>query len=789
MLGAFSLFFVISQVCSQEPTGQATQPAGEQSPATPAQGHSIHGEAFDEGPRQSAILLTGMGDVTFPVTTQSPEAQAFISQGVAQLHTFYYLESERSFRQAAALDPDCPMAYWGMAMANVNNAKRAKIFLKEAETRAQKHAPSRRETLYLESLSGLYGADGDDKSKRRKQLETLETLVQEFPADPDARCWLALLTWQNADKDGIGSRQAVEELISSVERISPMHPAVHHYRIHLWDGVKPALAQKSARLYALAAPGIAHAWHMPGHTYSGLKHYADAAFQQEGSARVDHLSMNRTWTMPFDIHNYAHNNQWLSTSLSHLGQVRKATGVARNLVEQPRDPQKNTPADGGSAQSNGRARWSEALTRYEFWDQLLEVTLNGNLDWSDLPRDRKEKAYTLGLAYAAKSDLTQLRTQIDALKQLEPPKPPPEPEQKPAPSPGEAQANAEKKPAEAPKPDEKKPAEAPKPDEKKPAEAPKPDDKKPAEAPKPEAPPGLSEAIAELEGYLLLLTGQSEEALKSFEKAGSMRPESKARMQLRAGKPDLAIQTAKAAVDQNQNQLAPQLAYIEILEATDKPTEAQAAYDQAKPLIQNADADLPALTRVNALRARQQHANPKPASSQPVNSDSRPALDYLGPLHWQPTPAPLIELTDTEGVTWRLSEHLGRNVVVLFFLGGSCAHCMQQLQEFTKESTEFSALDTDLIAISTDQVSVTQELKHNQAGIQFSMPILADPELNVFKRFYSHDDFENRPMHGTFFIDRAGKIRFQRISAEPFLDLSFLKQEIRRINRIARTTP
>ena len=110
-----------------KPTASAT----ETSPAVPAAGHSIHGETFDDGPRQAAYLMPGMGKVNFPVTTARPEAQAFINQGVGQLHSFFYFEAERSFRQASKLDPDCAMAYWGMAMANVNNAKRARGFLKE----------------------------------------------------------------------------------------------------------------------------------------------------------------------------------------------------------------------------------------------------------------------------------------------------------------------------------------------------------------------------------------------------------------------------------------------------------------------------------------------------------------------------------------------------------------------------------------------------------------------------------------------------------------------------------
>ena len=61
------------------------------------QGHSSHGEAFNEGPRQSAYLMGGTGNIHFPVTTDSKQAQAFIEQGIGQLHGFWYLEAERYF--------------------------------------------------------------------------------------------------------------------------------------------------------------------------------------------------------------------------------------------------------------------------------------------------------------------------------------------------------------------------------------------------------------------------------------------------------------------------------------------------------------------------------------------------------------------------------------------------------------------------------------------------------------------------------------------------------------------
>ena len=57
------------------------------------------------------------------------------------------------------------------------------------------------------------------------------------------------------------------------------------------------------------------------------------------------------------------------------------------------------------------------------------------------------------------------------------------------------------------------------------------------------------------------------------------------------------------------------------------------------------------------------------------------------------------------------------------------------------------------------------------------MPMLPDPKLDLFKAYHAFDDFESQPLHGTFLIDAQGNVRFQRISAEPFLDVDFLKAE------------
>jgi peroxiredoxin len=732
---------VVGTARAEEPN-KPTATASEANPAVPAAGHSVHGEAFNDGPRHKAYLMPGMGKVHFVVTTTSPEARAFIDQGVAQLHSFYYFEAERSFRQAAAIDPDCAMAYWGAAMANVNNSRRAREFLKEARKREAKITP--RERLYLDALEALHKEGADDKAHKQGFMEGMEAVVQEAPGDIDARAWLAMASWQNAS-GGIGSRKAVDVLIDTVLQVEPMHPGAHHYRIHLWDGNRAKRAEKSAALFGKAAPGIAHAWHMPGHTYTELKRYADAAYQQEASARVDHAYMIRDRVMPFEIHNYAHNNQWLVTSLSHIGRVHDGIAVARNLVEQPRDPNKNGKNDGGSPQRSGRARWAEILTRYELWDELIAATNTGALDWSDVPVERKEKAYTLGLAYAAKNDQAKLAEQVNALRTIATE----EGKSKKSASPGTAPKN-----------------------------------------PWEQATPATQSALAELEGYQRLAKGEIGPAFERFAQANSMRPEALARAHLAARNFGFAESTARAGAEKAPNQVPPLAALVEVLEACGKTKAAKEAYRKLELLARDADRDLPVFQRLAPIVARWKAQNDwsptPPATATDDLTANRVDPATLGPLVWSPFGAEPFAKADTEGRPWTLADHKGKNVVVLFFLGGKCAHCMQQLQLFSKEVENLKKLNTEVVALSTDSLEASKELKRNKDGIAFAMPILADPAFEVFKAYQAFDDFENQPLHGTFLIDAKGQVRFQRVSADPFLDVDFLKTEAARINRLVK---
>ena len=535
-----------------------------------------------------------------------------------------------------------------------------------------------------------------------------------------------MVTWQNGN---IGSRQAVDTVIDSVLQVEPMHPGAHHYRIHLWDGDKPTRAEKSAALYAKTAPGIAHAWHMPGHTYTGLKRYADAAYQQEGSARVDHAYMIRDRVMPFEIHNYAHNNQWLATSLSHIGRARDAIAVARNLVEQPRDPNKNGKNDGGSPQRSGRLRWSEVLVRYELWDDLIAATDSGALDWSDIPLETKEKAYTLGLAYAAKGDKAKLAEQIAA----------------PQGHPGRTrrpEAATRRRPAA-------------------------------------RRAGGLSDLLAKGDvGAAFETVRQGDrDASRGAGPRPSARPELRVCRERREGGRRQAAQPGPAARRAGRG---PARRRQDQGGAGGVP-QARTAGPRGRPR----HAGLPA-ARAGRRRLEGRQADWTAARAEtrrPTTADRRRSTSTtLGPLAWSPFPAEPISRSPTrEGRRWTLADHKGRNVVVLFFLGGKCAHCMQQLQVFGKEIEALKALNTDVVAVSTDDLEATRALKENADGIKFPMPMLPDPKLDVFKTLPRLRRLRG-PAAARHLPDRRqGNVRFQRISAEPFLDVDFIKAETERV--------
>jgi peroxiredoxin/tetratricopeptide (TPR) repeat protein len=742
--------------------------------SAPLAGHSLHGEAFNEGPRGAATLLKGMPRVHFPVTSAHPEVQSFINQGVGQLHGFWYFEAERSFRQAAKLDPDCPLAFWGMAMANVNNATRAREFIAQAVARKSKASP--REQRWIDALADYHRereTEGDkkerpEKDRRRNYVRALESLVQDFPEDLEAKAFLAVQVWDNAGFGNerplaITSHQAVDTLLEQIFTRDPLHPA-HHYRIHLWDNEKPARALGAAGQGGPSGPGIAHLWHMPGHTYDKFQRYADAAWQQEASARVDHAHMIRARILPDQIHNYAHNQEWLSRSLSHLGRVPESLAIARNLAELPRHPKWNHLGKGGSSSSYGRWRLAATLLRWELWDQAIAETHpdTGHLNPSDNREHNTLRLFTLGLAQtqlhgtnAALPTLTELesiRTEVsrDRLKAAED---------------AEAKARRENK------------------------------DRESVGRAMTEALQGyekdvlpLDEAIAELRAWEAAArqdTNQVKERLALVKSAPKSRL---AYLWLRAGDPDQAIRLATEAAEKSTNQLHELAVRADVLWQAGRTNEAREAFAKVRPAAAFADLELPVLKRLQPLAvALGLPADWRTPYVTPPDLGPRPDLDTLGPRLWQPSKAPAWQFANTDNQPVSSTQYAGRAHLLIYYLGHGCSHCIEQLKAFGPLAADFKTAGIELIAVSLDSpTDLPRTARRAGTDGHLDITVLSDASRTGFRAYGTYDDFEDIPLHGAFLVDATGQVRWQDIGHEPFTDAKFLLSEARRLLRPGR---
>jgi peroxiredoxin len=150
--------------------------------------------------------------------------------------------------------------------------------------------------------------------------------------------------------------------------------------------------------------------------------------------------------------------------------------------------------------------------------------------------------------------------------------------------------------------------------------------------------------------------------------------------------------------------------------------EAAKAMGRLQAVWKNAD-------RPNRWLAMAEATGVKPAE---VSDDLLRERDYqefvisrLGHSLWKPQVAPALNGTNADGDRITLDDFQGKNVILIFYPGDQCVHCMEQLQEASKRSNEFAAMNTDFVAISKDDVSRIKSYQTPDLGIT----LLSDREF------------------------------------------------------------
>ena len=360
-------------------------------------------------------LFEGLGSHHHAVTTTSEPAQKYFDQGLRLIYGFNHEESERAFREAAGLDPDLAMAWWGVAYVlgpNYNvpmDAKRnADALAAVQKAQALQSRATEGERAYIAAIATRYSADA---SASRAELDrmysnAMKELHATYPDDNDAAVLYAeslmdLKPWQLWTSDGKPQEGTVEILsvLESVLARDPNHPGANHYYIHAVEAsLTPEKGAASADRLKTLVPGAGHLVHMPAHIYMRTGNYSGAMDANANAARADEAYFTRTKLEGvYPLVYYTHNFQFLSAAASMLGQSQRALDAAAKAVSSA------APMAGHDAMAEYVLPTSlYAMARNAKWDDILKYARPGDVT----PSTVAFWHYARGLAFIAKGDLT-----------------------------------------------------------------------------------------------------------------------------------------------------------------------------------------------------------------------------------------------------------------------------------------------------------------------------------------------------------------------------------------------
>ena len=339
---------------------------------------AAHGQA-------AAPELKRLGNYGLKITTTSAAAQRAFNRGLTLAYSFGHYAAEQEFRRALAADPNCAMAYWGIALVNgphINfpmvppeHATNAWAALTRARAQAAGTTPF--EQALIEALSHRYA---DPQPEDRSPLDQayaneMRKVWQRFPQNPDAGALFAEAAMDLHPWDlwqGDAPQPWTPEIRATLERVlelDPAHPGANHFYIHVMEASpEPQRALAAARRLGRLVPGASHMVHMPSHIYARVGEWQAAAESNRAAMDADAL-YRRSYPRPGFYSMYmAHNAHFLAFTAMMRGRSTEAIQKGREMVADIPD---EFLKEFGPIADGYMIFTSEALMRFGKWAEIL----------------------------------------------------------------------------------------------------------------------------------------------------------------------------------------------------------------------------------------------------------------------------------------------------------------------------------------------------------------------------------------------------------------------------------
>ncbi|MGX1564694.1 hypothetical protein [Streptomyces sp. NPDC055509] len=302
-----------------------------------------------------------LGTYGRPVTTSSSAAQLWFDRGLLWTYAFHHEEAVACFEKAAEADPECAMAYWGIAYALgpnynkpweffdddelVRTVDRTHTAVERAHDKAVKATPV--EQALIGALRARYPqaeAVEDCSVWNEPYADAMRAVYELAPHDPDiatlhADALMNLTPWQLWDlrtgqpAEGARTVEAKAVLDGALATEAGFgHPGVLHLYIHLMEmSPTPEQALTVADRLRGLVPDAGHLHHMPSHLDVLCGDYRRVVAANSEAIAVDEKYHRRAGAMNFYTLYRAHNYHFKIYGAMFLGQAQVALDTAAEL--------------------------------------------------------------------------------------------------------------------------------------------------------------------------------------------------------------------------------------------------------------------------------------------------------------------------------------------------------------------------------------------------------------------------------------------------------------------------
>ncbi len=375
--------------------------------------------------RGELVLCGGdqFGEVSFSLSC-SYETREIFDLAVSLLHSFEYEEAEKAFVQVIDADPDCAMAYWGVAMSISHSLWHQSDldYLKKGAELLElvKNIPTgEKEAAYLDAISSYY-EDYKNKDKKTRSLlyeMKMEALHKKYNDDKEAAIFYALAlraASDNSDKNYTKQKKSGKILENLFEE-QPNHPGIAHYIIHNYDYPELAhLALPTARRYADIAPGSSHAQHMPSHIFTRLGLWEESIESNESSASsarcyAEESLMDGHWG------NELHAMGYLVYAYLQKGDNKSAN----EQYEYLKTIKKLNPSNAAAIAYPFAAIPARIALKNKNWEAAAKLTFHeSELSWEDYPWQKSLLHFAKAIGSAHIGDINAANKELEILKVL-----------------------------------------------------------------------------------------------------------------------------------------------------------------------------------------------------------------------------------------------------------------------------------------------------------------------------------------------------------------------------------